>query len=126
VAGEKRVRKREPLMEFKKQETTEPDPDHPGVIEIKDAFGVPIHYDNTENGIFIAQDGSEHVDPGFREGHPPDPRDSIDLKAVKKEGIQAEGKYDLWSYGAGKHGQHEDLGSVIASWTVGRKKQETE
>ncbi len=122
IGGEKRVKKHEPLLEFKKQELTEEDPDHPGIFEIRDAFGFPIHYDNTEDGKFNAQDGSEHIQETFRDPHPPDPRDSVDFKTVKEDGIQGKGGYDLWSYGTGKHNENEDLKNVIASWNLGRKK----
>ncbi|MBI4583642.1 MAG: type II secretion system protein [Planctomycetes bacterium] len=122
AGGEKRIKTHEPLLEFKKQDLIEGDSDRPGVFEIRDAFGFPIHYDNTEDGKFNPQDGSEHILETFREEHPPDPRDSVEFKAVKEEGPQGKRGYDLWSYGTGKHTEKEDLKSVIASWTLGRKK----
>jgi prepilin-type N-terminal cleavage/methylation domain-containing protein len=115
ISGEIRVETVEPLIEFKRVELYPEAIDDAGEIrEIIDAWGTPIHYDNTENGRFEEQDGTAHL---FEEEyHPPDPRSSVELKAVDKEGIQSKG-YDLWSHGQGRHEEFEDLSSTIASWS---------
>lgn len=118
VSGQKRLQTYPPILEFKEAELTEPDPYFPGVREIKDGFGVPIHYDNTEDGEFIEQKGDAHF-PEV-DDHPPDPRESIEYKAVETEGIQEDG-YDLWSHGEGKHQEKYDQSSIIANWSRGLK-----
>jgi prepilin-type N-terminal cleavage/methylation domain-containing protein len=115
IAGEERVSRREPVGQFKSGELAE-DPDNPGVFEILDAFGAPIHYDNTANERFEPQTGDAHMPRVVT--HPADPRESVDSKAVKKEGIQRVG-YDIWSHGAKGHRDESDLSGTIATWNLG-------
>lgn len=116
VGGNRRLSRHEPVMSFKQDMLTLEDEDYPGVREIVDGFKTPIHYDNTEDEDFVAQDGTAHI-PEVG-GHPPDPRESTDYDAVGSEGIQNIGGYDIWSHGPGKHLETESLNEVIATWNL--------
>lgn len=114
VSGVSRIRKYDPVMELKDGELTEPNEDFPGAREIIDGYGRPIHYDNTEDGEFRAQDGSAHIE--LLEFHPEDPRMNTDQLAVIEGGVQNPGKYDLWSHGEGGHSDSKDLRTTIGNW----------
>lgn len=122
----KRLREVPPIAKFESRELTPTeweDPDYPGVKEILDGWGVPFHYDNTENGKFRPQDGSVHYiyPPLPEEDHPDDPREGnreVDGRpVVERPGNQGSG-FDLWSHG--EHG-HDPLllpSIPIASWNA--------
>lgn len=117
IAGERREKKVEPLMEFRGAERME-DPNNDGVFEIVDAFGTPLHYDNTRNGRFEPQDGTAHMEE-VRD-HPGDPRENSDDGVVTTEGVQGL-KYNIWSHGFGRHdSKSKSLQSTIASWSLRR------
>jgi hypothetical protein len=116
-AGETRTVREPPPMDFKEGELAE-DPENPGVFEVIDSFGTPIHYDNTEDGRFVPQDGTVHM-PEILE-HPPDPRESVDYGVVTRSGIQGKG-FDIWSHGAGYHRTvdlEENLKKILGSWNL--------
>ena len=117
VAGEQRKSKHPPAMDFKQSELEEAD--EPGIFEIVDGFGTPIHYDNTQNGEFTPQTGEAHmIEPP---DHPIDPRESVEYGAVKKEGIQTT-SYDIWAHGVGRHtvkDEMKNVGLTISNWNLG-------
>lgn len=119
VSGQIRTRKREPVMEFNDTELSLEFEDLPGVREVWDGFGLPFHYDNTENGVFAPgnQENTAHMIPV--DFHPPDPRTSEDPSVVPRPGIQRVG-YDLWSHGTanGHKDDQVDLTLTLASWNV--------
>jgi hypothetical protein len=120
VGGKRRLKNHEPVMDFKESNLTEEEPDFPGVREIIDGFSTPIHYDNTEDGEYEAQEGEAHL-PEVRH-HPPDPRDSEEYGVVENVGIQRKGTFDIWSHGADKHlePKEDHYGETIASWNMTR------
>jgi type II secretory pathway pseudopilin PulG len=119
VSGQIRTRKHEPVMKFSERELSLEFEDMPGVREVVDGFGLPFHYDNTENGVFapINQENTAHMIPV--DFHPPDPRTSEDPSVVPKPGIQSIG-YDLWSHGTKTAHEDDqvDLTLTLASWNV--------
>ena len=110
-----------PILEFKQSELSVEDPNQPGIREIVDGFGVPIHYDNTENGQFKEQDGSAHTPEELV--HPADPRASAATNAVTEPGLQGKG-YDFWSHGPEAHKEVDDLSGTISSWNLGLRTTE--
>ncbi len=127
VSGQVRTEKHDPLMKFSdKTELSGEDPEFPEVREVLDGFGLPIHYDNTENGIFEPQGELAHMVPV--DNHPPDPRTSDDTDVVPKKGIQHMGAYDLWSHGDQKahQGQKVSLTSTIGTWNVAVERKEAQ
>ncbi len=120
VGGQVRRAKHEPLITFTQSELSPEDPDLAGVREVWDGFGIPLHYDNTENGEFHPEKQGEVSHMSRVEYHPPDPRESDDTQVVPRRGIQRPGAYDMWSHGHGK--AHEDsevpLKATIGTWNV--------
>jgi prepilin-type N-terminal cleavage/methylation domain-containing protein len=122
----RRLREVPPIGKFESGELSGgEDPDYPGVKEIIDGWGTPLHYDNTENGRFRPQDGSVHYPPVPNDQHPDDPREGnreVEGKpVVERPGNQGRGA-DLWSHG--EHG-HDPLllpNVPIASWNATRFK----
>ncbi len=92
VAGQIRRSEHDPIMAFKANDLSPEDPDNPGIREVVDGFGLPFHYDNTEDGQFKPE----------------------------KQGEQKVGAYDLWSHGS--HSAHSeenvDLKLTIGNWNV--------
>ncbi len=126
VSGQTRVRKHEGLMNFPDSELSQEDPDNAaGAREVLDGWGIPLHYDNTENNVFRAQGEISHMTPV--EGHPPDPRTSEDTAVVPHTGIQSPGRYDIWSHGDPKAHENPDvpLSATIATWNVDIDRKET-
>jgi hypothetical protein len=120
VGGNEEVKQYPAVYKFRELETTPENPDYPGVHEVRDAWGVPLHYDNTEDGEFRQQGGSAHTPEVDDSEHPEDPREGNYIvdgeNAVDKPGIQSKG-YDLWSHGEQVH-DHEPTHLPIASWNV--------
>jgi prepilin-type N-terminal cleavage/methylation domain-containing protein len=127
ISGQVRTTKHPALDSFKDAELTKEDESMPGVREILDGFGLPFHYDNTEDGKFQPERQTEnaHIDPV--DNHPPDPRTSDDTEVVPKRGIQGRGSYDLWSHGSSKaHSNPKTpLKYTVGSWNVDVEKAET-
>jgi hypothetical protein len=127
ISGQVRVTKHPPLDSFKEAELSKEDESIPGVREILDGFGLPFHYDNTEDGRFQPERQTEnaHMDPV--DDHPPDPRTSDDPEVVPKRGIQGRGSYDLWSHGTSKaHGNRKiQLKYTVGTWNVDVEKRES-
>lgn len=109
TGGIPRQKTYEPRKSFKDSEVTAEDPDYPGVREIVDAFGVPFHYDNTEDGRMRPQDGGVHYPPVDEEEHPLDPRTGEDYRLDLG--------YDLWSHGEKEHST-EESSPPIGTWNV--------
>jgi hypothetical protein len=91
------------------------------VFELKDGWGNPIHYDNTEDGEFRPQGGDVHTPPVDDEEHPDDPRDGefiVDGKnAVERKGIQSK-SYDIWSHGEQPPNEKKPIGLPVATWNL--------
>ena len=121
VGSRTRWRKHPPVAKIEGGELSLEDPDYPGVREIVDGFGTPMHYDNTANGRYVPQDGSVHYPPVEGLEHPDDPREGdreVDgHKAVRKRGIQDVG-YDLWSHGYHGHEAGTPASLPVATWNV--------
>lgn len=118
VAGVPREVPHEAIGDYRESDLTPEDPGRPGVREIKDGFGIPIHYDNTENGKFRPQGGEIHMDPLDEYDHPPDVRTfAEDEGGVRKPGeVQSIG-FDLWSHGSREHST-EGRPTAIGSWNL--------
>lgn len=110
---------REPIAEFQESELTPPNLDYPGVREIVDPFGFPIHYDNTLDGMFRPQRGEVHYPPVSDAEHAPDPRTRpLDEGGVRYPGrVQSQG-FDLWSYGRQGDVPVEERQAPIATWNL--------
>jgi prepilin-type N-terminal cleavage/methylation domain-containing protein len=121
VGGKVSVRKTDPITRFLDANLTKENPDHPGVFELKDGWGNPIHYDNTEDGEFRPQGGDVHTPPVDDEEHPDDPRDGefiVDGKnAVERKGIQSK-SYDIWSHGEQPLKEKKPIGLPVATWNL--------
>jgi len=118
VAGQVRLRKHPPLVEsFKEMELSKEDPEYPGVREILDGYGLPFHYDNTEDNIFAPDKQGEVAHMVVVENHPEDPRTSIDTAVVPHTGIQRRSAFDLWSHGGQK--AHDEPKSIPLQRTIG-------
>jgi len=104
VAGQIRRSEHDPIMAFKANDLSPEDPDNPGIREVVDGFGLPFHYDNTEDGQFKPEKQGELAHMEAVDGHPGDPRD--DPEVVSRRGIQKVGAYDLWSHGS--HSAHSE------------------
>jgi hypothetical protein len=119
VAGVPRLTVLPPIGQFTASELTVENPDYPGVREILDRFGTPMHYDNTENGDFQPQGGEVHIDfLSSDEEHPPDPRTLGETEGgvTSPNRIQSRG-FDLWSHGP--RGHDASLApTTIASWNL--------
>ncbi len=130
VGGQIRTSKHDPLMQFKESELTEEKSDTPGVREIRDGFGLPLHYDNTQNGIFQAE--KQQANPHASElidDHPEDPRLADGKAAIPYPGrCQRSGSYDLWSHGSAQAHQdpETDPGLTIGNWNVDVERTEKE
>jgi type II secretory pathway pseudopilin PulG len=126
VGGQLRIEKHDPLIAvFKKDELSPEDPDNPGAFEILDGFGLPYHYDNTEDGQFKpeAQQDLPHLQAV--ENHPVDPR--TDTEVVPRVGIQNMGNYDLWSHGNKKaHDEPVPVKETIGTWNMDMEKKSQE
>jgi prepilin-type N-terminal cleavage/methylation domain-containing protein len=120
VGGQIRRTKHEALLSFTESELTPEDSDLPGVREVVDGFGLPLHYDNTENGEFHPEKHGDGAHMARCDAHPPDPRTSDDTEVVPHTGIQRPGAYDLWSHGDGKAHQVAEvsLKSTVGTWNV--------
>lgn len=120
VGGRERTEKRDALMSFKETELTKEDPEFPGALEVIDGFGLPFHYDNTENNEFRPDRQGEVAHMQLAPDHPPDPRTSEDTQVLSHQGIQRRGAYDLWSHGSTK--AHDDaetpMNLTIGTWNV--------
>jgi hypothetical protein len=106
-------REYEPIASFRESELSEADPDRPGAREILDGWKEPLHYDNTENGVFAPQGGDVHSPPwsGF---HPQDPRESTYRPAAPRPGAAQSRSYDIWSHsGIEENGETRE---PVASW----------
>lgn len=121
IGGVPEVRVHPPIAKFESSDLTPEDPARPGVREIMDGWGTPIHYDNTEDGKFVPQRGEAHMDEIPDEEHPLDPREegaAIEGEPiVPKSGIQRIG-YDLWSHGEQGHDVNKPPSRPIASWNT--------
>lgn len=119
IAGRVEKREHPAIAIFKQTELGPEDPDTPGVRELHDGWGTPIHYDNTEDGVFRPQLGDVHIPPIPDEDHPPDPRDGtveVDgTPAVVKAGIQTKG-FDIWSHGEQGHDIDLKPSLPLATW----------
>ncbi len=97
------------------------DPDNPGVKEILDGWGIPFHYDNTQNGRFKPQDGTVHFPFVPEDEHPDDPREGnreIEGEViVGRVGNQGAG-FDLWSHGDHGHDPTLPPNVPVASWNA--------
>ncbi|MEM7230872.1 MAG: type II secretion system protein [Planctomycetota bacterium] len=105
---------------FSDRELSSEDEDFPGVREILDPFGNPVHYDNTFDGRFMPQGGEVHVPPmDDDEDHPEDPRttstDEGKWGVVQPGKVQSK-KYDLWSWG--KWSAEDPDEPPIANWNL--------
>lgn len=118
--GQTRLSQHDPVAKFSDRELTKEDPDHPGVREIVDGWGTPIHYDNTEDEEFHPQRGEVHFPEVDDDEHPPDPRDGTVVvegrAAVPKSGIQSKGA-DSWSHATQGHNK-KGACLPIASWNL--------
>jgi prepilin-type N-terminal cleavage/methylation domain-containing protein len=116
--GRKTVKEYPPIAQFKEQNLMPEDPEYPGVRELKDGWGTPMHYDNTENKVFRPQRGEVHYPEMADEDHPEDPRNgNLEIKGVKavvKPGIQGKG-FDIWSHGEGGH-DFAEPSLPVATW----------
>lgn len=120
TGGLPRQMEHEPLMQFKEAELTSRLEDYPGVREITDPFGNPLHYDNTENRIFRAQGGSVHYPPLEDDQHPPDPRTlAASEGGVSEPGSVQSTTYDLWSHGKTEHDPNARP-EPTATWNLDR------
>lgn len=101
--------------------------EYPGLYEIADGFGTPMHYDRLQGAkSFSPQDkGLVHLDPPL--WHPPDPRgvdpSTIPEPPVTEMGPQHPGRYDLWSHGPHGHSDPDRwhdayLGETLGNWNV--------
>lgn len=124
----RRLSEHSPVGTFGSQELTPlelEDPDSPGVKEILDGWGTPLHYDNTESSRFKAQDGMVHYPFVPDEEHPDDPREGnreVDGKVVvERVGNQGAG-FDLWSHGEHGHDPMLPPNAPIASWNMATSK----
>jgi len=109
---------------FKRSELGLEDEYSPGAREIKDGFGDPIHYDNTQNGEFMEQTGEVHTPPVDDADQPPDPRIEeftvLGQPAVPKPGTIQSKVFDLWSRGGQgpEYDNDEENQLPIANWNV--------
>lgn len=119
IGGRPQKREHPAIAAFKASELGPEDPDMPGVRELIDGWGTPIHYDNTEDGKFRPQRGEVHIPPIPDDEHPPDPRDGslvVDGEpAVSREGIQGKG-FDIWSHGEQGHELDVEPSMPVATW----------
>ncbi len=122
IGGQLRTTKHESLVHFKESELTPENSEIPGVREIRDGFGLPLHYDNTQNGIF--QPEKQQDNPHSSElvdSHPDDPRLAEGKAAIPYPGrCQRSGAYDLWSHGTAQaHKDSEtDPDYTVGNWNV--------
>jgi prepilin-type N-terminal cleavage/methylation domain-containing protein len=116
--GRKTVKEYPPIARFKDSNLTPEDPEYPGIRELKDGWGTPMHYDNTENKVYRPQRGEVHYPEMSDEEHPEDPREGKltinEVKAVPKRGIQGKG-FDIWSHGDAGH-DLEEKSLPLATW----------
>jgi type II secretory pathway pseudopilin PulG len=111
------------IAKMKENELTPEDPASPGVREIADAWANPLHYDNTEDGVFRPQRGEVHSPPLDDSEHPLDPR-VAEFKVGDERGAGRPGEvqstgYDLWSHDGQGHSVVEDEATLpIASWNI--------
>lgn len=116
IGGLPRQMRKEALMKLSESELAEENSDYPGVREIKDPFGTPIHYDNVKDR-FRPQTGAEHYPPLEESEHPPDPRTlGLSDGGVATPGAQSS-DYDLWSHGSNEHSV-TDESNPIAIWNL--------
>lgn len=124
VAGKAEIDEHPPIVQFMKGELSKEDPENPGVHELVDGWGTPIHYDNTEDGKFQAQTSEAHIPEADEDLHPDDPRtgefivDGSD--AVESPGIQSKASFDIWSHGEQGHESKEPKFLPISSWGIER------
>jgi len=117
VSGQVRTRTNPPLMVFKQVEMSKENEDFPGAFEILDGFGLPVHYDNTQDGKFDPRKQTDNAHLDAVEDHPADPR--TDPEIVRKTGVQRNGAYDLWSHGTTRgHDPNASLKYTIGTWNV--------
>lgn len=121
IGGVSEVRQHPAVAKFDERDLSPEDSSRPGVREIVDGWGTPIHYDNTEDGRFVPQRGDAHIDVLLDEEHPPDPREEGVLvdgaPVVSRPGIQRVG-FDLWSHGEQGHDMSKRPNRPIASWNT--------
>lgn len=119
IAGRTEKREHPAIASFKATELGPEDPDVPGVRELVDGWATPIHYDNTEDGVFRPQRGEVHIMPIPDDEHPSDPRDGsvvVDgTPAVVKEGIQSK-SFDIWSHGQQGHEADVKPNLPVGTW----------
>ena len=120
VAGVPRIVRLEPIVErLQDSELTDEDPTRPGVREILDRWGTPIHYDNTEDGRFRPQGGDVHYPPLDDNDHPVDPRTLPESEGgVPRPGEPQSQAFDLWSHGSNGHSPDAPP-SPIGTWNLG-------
>jgi prepilin-type N-terminal cleavage/methylation domain-containing protein len=119
VGGVRRTVEHPPLDLFSEAELGPDDPDHPGVREIIDGYGVPMHYDNTEDGVFRAQKGDVHYPPLEEDEHPLDPRTLSEKDGgVPRPNTVQSASADTWSHGERGHNLEGDPSPPLASWNL--------
>lgn len=124
AAGIPRRRTHPPLLQFAESELSDENEEFPGVREIVDAFGVPLHYDNTENKRFRPQRGEVHYPRMDDSDHPADIRTVPASKGgVEEPDSNQSTGYDLWSHGETGHDVDSSIErrTPIASWSLGKE-----
>ncbi len=115
AAGERIVMgKSEPLLDLPQGELTKPLEGDKEAVEMVDAWGNELHYDNLsgDTGRFDEQgDGSVHLSD--LDEHEEDPRTT---ELVIRDGAQSTGKFDFWSHGLGGHSEESVLEATISNW----------
>ena len=114
----------EPLLDLAKSELTEPLDGDKQAVEMLDAWGNELHYDNLsgDRGRFDEQgDGSFHLSD--LEDHEDDPRMT---EVVIRDGAQNTGKFDLWSHGLDGHSPEAKMESTLANFEAKGLEEESD
>lgn len=120
--GEIRVIGEEPpLGEFRNDELSPPSDGDTEAIQLLDAWGEPIHYDNVkagDRGYSPQSDGESHLDWDDEESvHSEDPRDVGE--GTIGTGPQNTEQVDIWSHGSSGHTSDESYDDLISNWPKG-------
>lgn len=117
----RRAREHPVIAKFEGSEVGDEIEVYPGLHEIYDGWGTPIHYDRLESGGYQPQGGEAHYPELDEHEHPPDPRlgefKVEGAPVVPKIGPQGRG-FDLWSHGESGHEMEQKPTRPVGSWNA--------